>query len=79
MGILYPDAFLACGVYRSFIDTSTAENIQNTDALQDTEANPYRIKAHVIINTGEKGFRFKDRWEKLNLKSIPIGHLNFAI
>ena len=58
-GDLYPDAFLACGVYRSFIDTSTAENIQNTDVLQDTEAYPYRIKAHVIINTGEKGFSFK--------------------
>lgn len=58
-GDLQPDAFLARGVYRSFIDTSIAASIQNTDILQDTDANPYQIKAHVLINVGEKGFSFK--------------------
>ncbi len=58
-GDLYPDAFLARGIHHSFVDTSAAENIQNIDVIQETDANPYKIKAHVILNAGEKGFSFK--------------------
>ncbi|RKU31344.1 hypothetical protein C6497_02300 [Candidatus Poribacteria bacterium] len=52
-GDLHIDAFLACGVYRSFIDTSKAESIQEIGDY------PYKIKLHVLINVGEKGLRFK--------------------
>ena len=58
-GDLLPDAFLACGVYRSFIDTSEAETAQDSNDLLNPEANPYKISINVKINVGEKGFSFK--------------------
>ena len=60
-GDLLPDVFLACGVYRSFIDTSEAageQNLGNYDPV-DEDPNPYRIKAYIITKPGEKGLSFK--------------------
>lgn len=58
-GDLISDAFYARGQYRSFIDTSEAETVNNSGDPLDPEANLYRIKVNVKINIGEKGFSFK--------------------
>ena len=60
-GDLIPDVFLARGVYRSFIDTSEADNLKNSDELPDQDANPYKIRINVKVNLGEKGFSFKTK------------------
>ena len=59
-GDLIPDAFLACGFYRSFLDTSNTqtERIPN-NIEQNNQDFPFSVKAYVIINKGEKGFSFK--------------------
>ena len=58
-GDLVPDAFLARGVYRSFIDISEAENVRDSEDPLDPEADPYKIRINVKTNIGEKGFSFK--------------------
>ena len=58
-GDLVPDAFLARGVYRSFIDTSESETLRNSVDPLDPEVNSYKIQVNVKINTGEKGLSFK--------------------
>ncbi len=60
-GDLKTDVFLACGTYKSFIDTTYAVTEQDhKEPIQSgQEPYPYNIKAYVITNKGEKGLSFK--------------------
>ena len=81
-GDLITDAFLACGFYRSFIDTSYAQSrrIPNIDIQQDDQDYVYSVKAYVIINIGEKGFSFKtDGLVKFDVHSNWASALNHLV
>ena len=58
-GDLVPDAFLARGLYRSFIDTAKAETLQNSGEQINPDTYPYKIQINVKINIGEKGLSFQ--------------------
>ena len=58
-GDLIPDAFLARGLYRSFIDTAKAETLQNSSNQINPDTYPYKIQINVKINIGEKGLNFQ--------------------
>ncbi len=58
-GDLVPDAFLARGVYRSFIDTSKAETLQGSSEPINPDTYPYKIQINIKINVGQKGFTFQ--------------------
>ena len=58
-GDLVPDAFLARGLYRSFIDTAKAETLQNSSDQINPDTYPYKIQINVKINIGEKGLNFQ--------------------
>ncbi len=58
-GDLVPDAFLARGVYRSFIDTSKAETLEESSEPINPDTYHYKIQINIKINVGEKGFTFK--------------------
>ena len=58
-GDLVTDAFLARGLYRSFIDTAKAETLQNSSNQINPDTYPYKIQINVKINIGEKGLNFQ--------------------
>ena len=58
-GDLVTDAFLARGLYRSFIDTAKAETLQNPNEQINPDTYPYKIQINVKINIGEKGLSFQ--------------------
>ena len=58
-GDLVTDAFLARGLYRSFIDTAKAETLQHSGDQINPDTYPYKIQINVKINVGEKGLSFQ--------------------
>ena len=58
-GDLVTDAFLARGLYRSFIDTAKAETLQSPNEQINPDTYPYKIQINVKINIGEKGLSFQ--------------------
>ncbi len=81
-GDLIPDAFLTCGYYRSFIDTSytKSERFSSNGEQLKVDEYPFSVKAYVIINKGEKGFSFKtDGLVKFEVHSNWASALNHLV